>query len=157
MSASGIAEALGDVSRSAVLGKLHRLRLLRSRQSASAPRRYRGAPTVPARASTTTPSRPPAPAPAPPPPLEPPPSPWREEAFEPLPGGAPRNWLTRAFGECAFPVGGEGDGLLSCCAPVRGRSVYCPAHHAIAFQSTTPAVRAAAQRRWVEAAARWAA
>src|SRR5438105_2211154 len=42
-SASDIAALLGgDVSRSAVLGKLHRLKLLRSRKSPSEPKRYDG-------------------------------------------------------------------------------------------------------------------
>ncbi len=41
----------------------------------------------------------------------------------------PRPWLTRAEGECAFPVGGEGAGLSSCCNP-SGAATYCPAHQA---------------------------
>lgn len=153
VSASGIAEALGDVSRSAVLGKLHRLRLLRSRAPASAPRRYEGPMSAP-----------PAPTAGPPQvagrragPPEPAKSAWREAAFAPLPGTAPRDWLSRRFGECAFPVGGDGDALMSCCAPVRSRSAYCPTHHAIAFRPTTPAGRAAEQRRWAEAVVQWAA
>jgi len=158
VSASGIAEALGDVSRSAVLGKLHRMRLLRSRAAASAPRRYDGPMSAPARASSPprpATRRPAASAPQEPP--EPPKSPWREAAFTPLPGTAPRHWLSRAFGECAFPVGGEGEGLISCCAPTQPRSAYCPAHHAIAFRAVSPAARAAEQRRWTEAVVRWAA
>ena len=154
VSASGIAETLGDVSRSAVLGKLHRLGLLRSRKPASAPRRYEGL----SLATPATPPKPSAPrrasgATAP----EPPRSPWREAAFAPLVGTTPRPWLSRAFGECAFPVGGDGDALMSCCAKVKPRAGYCPAHHAIAFKSLTPATQAAEQRRWAEAAERWAA
>src|ERR1700740_1580912 len=42
VSAAGIAESLGAVSRSALLGKLYRLQLLGSRKPASAPRRYDG-------------------------------------------------------------------------------------------------------------------
>ncbi|CAN7450949.1 hypothetical protein LJR219_002940 [Phenylobacterium sp. LjRoot219] len=159
VSAAGIAEALGDVSRSAVLGKLHRLRLLRSRNAASAPRRYDGAADLQAGSEGRV-----RPAPAagalssarlgPP---EPPRSPWRETAFAPLPGTAPRHWLSREFGECAFPVGGEGDELLSCCAPTHPRRAFCPTHHAIAFKPVSPAARATEQRRWVEVAQRWAA
>lgn len=154
VSASGIAEALGDVSRSAVLGKLHRLRLLGARQSAAAPRRYDG-PIL------SAPSRPRVDAPvrgllaaAPP---EPPRSPWNEAVFAPLPGTVARPWLSREAGECAFPVGGDGDALLSCCAKAAPRSAYCSTHHAIAFRSGSPASQAAEQRRWAEAVERWAA
>jgi hypothetical protein len=94
-----------------------------------------------------------APAPQARPP-EPPRSPWREAAFAPLPGTTPRPWLSRAFGECAFPVGEDAEGLVSCCAKTRPRSGYCPAHHAIAFRPLSPATE---QRRWAEAAERWAA
>ena len=40
---------------------------------------------------------------------------------------APRHWETRRFSECAFPVGGEGAGTLSCCNPTRGET-YCTDH-----------------------------
>lgn len=156
ISASGIAAELGDVSRSAVLGKLHRLKLLGSRLSASAPRRYEGA-LIASQAGPATPPRDlPGPA-TPPAPLSPPRSPWREAAFDPLPGSAPRPWLTREFGECAFPVGGEEAAVLSCCAPARRRSAYCAAHHAIVFRPVPPAVRDSELRRWTEAAERCAA
>lgn len=158
VSASGIAEALGGVSRSAVLGKLHRLNLLRSRQPASAPRRFEGAAQAAGRSApkhgAATPR---APAQTPPVPPTPPRSPWREAAFAPLPGTAPRLWLTREFGECAFPVGGEGEALVSCCAPAARRSAYCAAHHAIVFKPATPAAQAAEQRRFDELAQRCAA
>jgi len=156
VSASGIAEALDDVSRSAVLGKLHRLRLLGGRATASAPRRYDG----PIGAPEGAPLAPVAPrevrAASPPAPPEPPKAPWREAAFAPLPGTTPRNWLSRGFGECAYPVGGDGEALMSCCAPAKARSAYCPAHHAIAFRAVSPAARVA-ERRWAEAVVRWAA
>lgn len=154
VSASGIAEALGDVSRSAVLGKLHRLRLLTSRQTPAAPRRYDG-PMLVAR----SPRRmdPPAAIVAAARPPEPPRTPWDEAAFAPLPGTIARPWLSREAGECAFPVGGDGGALFSCCARIKPRSSYCPAHHAIAFKPQSPAALAAEQRRWAEAVARWAA
>jgi GcrA cell cycle regulator len=154
VSASGIAEALGEVSRSAVLGKLHRLGLLGGRGEASAPRRYAG-PISAAQAASTSPRCRPTPRAAFAPELAA--SSWNEAAFTPLPGSSPRNWLSRAFGECAFPVDGEGDGLMSCCAPTAPRSAYCPAHHAIAFRAISPAARAAEQRRWADAVAGWAA
>jgi GcrA cell cycle regulator len=157
VSAAGIAEALGDVSRSAVLGKLHRLKLLRSRPPASAPRRYDGPPirtAPPEPAAACVAERDATPWAGPP---SPPRSPWREAAFAPLKGTLPKPWLTRDFGECAFPVGGAGEGLLSCCALARPRSAYCEAHHRIVFQATSPGARAAEQRRWAQAAERWAA
>src|SRR6202008_3829349 len=110
--------------------KLHRMKLLRSRAAASAPRRFDGwvTPRPPPAAAATAPRPQPAAAP------EPPRSPWREAALAPLPGAAPRLWLTRAFGECAFPVGGESEATLSCCAPTAGRSAYCAAHHRVVFR-----------------------
>jgi hypothetical protein len=45
----------------------------------------------------------------------------------PLPGSTPRPWLTRAFGECAFPVDGDGAETRSCCLPV-ARGSYCFTH-----------------------------
>lgn len=142
VSASGIAEVLGDVSRSAVLGKLHRLRLLRTRKAASPPRRYEGA----CGSATPLPARPapPRPPPAPSGPPEPPSSPWREEAFAPLAGTRPRPWLSRGAGECAFPVGGEGERVLACCAPAQAKSAYCAVHHQIVFKPQRAQAKAAA-------------
>ena len=153
VSASGIAEALGDVSRSAVLGKLHRLRLLASRQTPAAPRRYDG----PTRVAQPRRMEPPQPGPLVAKPPEPPRSPWQEAVFAPLAETLARPWLSREPGECAFPVGGDGDSLMSCCAGIKPRSAYCPVHHAIVFKLQSSAVLAAEQRRWDEAVARWAA
>lgn len=47
-----------------------------------------------------------------------------------LPGTHPRPWITRQFGECAWPVSGEGADTLSCCARTGGH-VYCAGHLAI--------------------------
>jgi hypothetical protein len=84
-------------------------------------------------------------------------SPWREAAFGALPGTEPRPWLSREAGECAFPVGGDGEAVLSCCGPAEGRSAYCAAHHRIVFRPIGQAARTAEQRRWAEAVERWAA
>lgn len=67
---------------------------------------------------------------------EAPPSPYvsRESAFEPLPSSAPKPWLQRRFGECAWIVGGEGAEALSCCLPVAGKS-WCAAHLALGTDS----------------------
>jgi len=43
---------------------------------------------------------------------------------------APRLWLSRIRGECAFPVDGDGWTTRSCCNP-SGRAPYCPVHHAL--------------------------
>ena len=40
---------------------------------------------------------------------------------------APRPWLTRLKGECAYPVGGRGMATRSCCNPC-GPAVYCSRH-----------------------------
>lgn len=45
----------------------------------------------------------------------------------------PRPWLTRKFGECAYPVSGEGADVFSCCAPTSGASSYCGAHARLCF------------------------
>lgn len=136
LSANDIAEALGDVSRSAVLGKLHRLKLLRSRKAASAPRRFTAlaAPSGEEACALGLGLRGAGRAGPP----QPPRSPWRETAFAPLMGTAPRPWLSRDAGECAFPVGGDGEQLLSCCAPTTKRSAYCACHHRIVFRPGGP-------------------
>jgi hypothetical protein len=47
---------------------------------------------------------------------------------------APRPWLSRAEHECAYPVAGEGAGVLSCCnTPVR--KGYCEGHRAAMFRT----------------------
>lgn len=46
---------------------------------------------------------------------------------------APRPWITRKFGECAWPVDGEGADTRSCCNPTNAWN-YCPQHLYIATQ-----------------------
>jgi hypothetical protein len=41
-----------------------------------------------------------------------------------------RPWLSRAFGECAYPYGPRYQ-IHSCCKPVFGLSKWCEAHHAL--------------------------
>lgn len=45
----------------------------------------------------------------------------------------PRHWLTRKFGECAWPVDGEGADVRSCCAITDGKAPYCGPHAKLAF------------------------
>lgn len=61
----------------------------------------------------------------------------------PLPESAPRPWITRHFGECAWPVGGEGADTLSCCARTGGH-VYCAGHLAIRSPAPPAKLRRAA-------------
>jgi hypothetical protein len=49
---------------------------------------------------------------------------------------APRPWLTREKGECAFPVDGESLTLIACCNPC-GQALYCPPHAAALRGSRT--------------------
>jgi hypothetical protein len=46
---------------------------------------------------------------------------------------APRPWLSRAAGECAFPVDGEGWTTRACCNTCPG-AAYCAAHLARMFR-----------------------
>jgi hypothetical protein len=43
---------------------------------------------------------------------------------------APRPWLSRESGECAFPVDGDGVLVRACCNPCGG-ATYCPRHAAV--------------------------
>ena len=66
--------------------------------------------------------------------------PWREamqEAFSPLPGSSPVVWTSRGRAACAWPVGGDGEGLLSCSMPTTGH-VYCDHHRRIAYVQAKP-------------------
>lgn len=50
---------------------------------------------------------------------------------------SPRPWLTREKGECAYPVAGEGVGVLSCCN-ASGRRLYCQAHDKAVHRKPCP-------------------
>jgi hypothetical protein len=50
---------------------------------------------------------------------------------------APRPWLTRGAGECAFPVDGEGSTTRACCNPC-GADAYCPDHRAVTRGPRSP-------------------
>lgn len=49
---------------------------------------------------------------------------------------SPRIWSERKFGECAYPVEGDGADVKSCCNAVRDGSNYCPGHSKIMFTAT---------------------
>lgn len=135
-SASEVAKVLG-CTRNAVIGKMRREGVLgaytrnrkgvpaaKPRQRASAPRAIK----APSAAASIRPvptfgngyraadkiKPPPAPKPAP--------------VLVAVPATA-KHWTERAFGECSWPVAGEGADIFSCCRPVAGR--WCVEHNAI--------------------------
>jgi GcrA cell cycle regulator len=143
LSASQIAKDLGGVSRSAVIGKVHRLGL---------PGRER--PSLPgqaaAKAAVAKARRPRLiiagggsvfeRAVAPPPRVIVP-----EKAFDVLPNTTPRPWTERTARQCNWPVG---DGL-SCCEPVDAFGL-CAAHRRLGrVKSSKPTELARSLRRYL--------
>ncbi len=66
--------------------------------------------------------------------------PWREvkaEAFMPLPGSTPTRLVDRTARACAWPVGGDGEAILSCAVPTDGH-VYCDHHRRLAYIPVKP-------------------
>ena len=135
-SASEVGRILGT-TRNAVIGKMHREGVLgvykRNRKSvpAAKPRQRASAPRAikaPSAAASIRPlptfgngyraadkiKPPPAPKPAP--------------VLVEVPATA-KHWTERAFGECSWPVAGEGADVFSCCRPLAGR--WCAEHNAI--------------------------
>lgn len=155
LSASQVAKTLGGITRNSVIGKVHRMKL---------PGRAKPSkPVVAARAARIARApRPPrverpklviagngavlqvAKAPAP-----------RVSTLEaqPLPGVDPKPWLERAFGECAFVVGGDGADALSCCAKVKSGTPYCAPHNKIMYAPRPPS-KAKGEKRWFDQVAR---
>lgn len=59
-----------------------------------------------------------------------------------------RPWLTRQFGECPFPIAGEGADTLSCCARTEEGEGYCPTHRARIYEKArSPEQKAADKAR----------
>lgn len=131
----------GGLSRSAVIAKVFRLRLPKRPKEAgdTASKINRASnhqrPAKP-RAPTVPKSRPPRDTPQPSPDII---------------ATHPKPWTERRFGECAYPVSGEGADVFSCCepAPKTARWNYCPAHMRLMTSARTPAQKAAdaARRR----------
>lgn len=132
MSSGQIFRIIGAQSRSAVVGKVHRLRLAGVEMRRAPPPRPPGTVITFTRRRDNRPSGPPK-APkvqAPPPP--PPPS---SDMSQALP------WTERRFGQCAFPVAGEGADTLSCCQPVKDEAPYCAFHCRIVYAPVKPRAR----------------
>lgn len=66
-------------------------------------------------------------------------------------GSRPRPWMERGFGQCAWPVSGDGAAVLSCCAPCTGLRRYCDPHFEVMFQrrAPTPTFFGAADRQFL--------
>lgn len=130
LSASESARRLG-VTRSALIGKAHRMGWAAERDPALAlANQVRGGRAV---ARALRPARPDVPLPP----------------AHLVPASSPRPWMQRAPGQCAFPVSGERETLMSCCAP-SGLKSYCPAHTAAMYVR-----RSAAQMRALDRIAEW--
>lgn len=131
-SASETAQRIG-ASRSALIAKAHRMGWAAERDPALATaNQVRGGRAV---ARALRPARPP-------------------KALPPQPVVVvcrPKPWLERGAGECAFPVSGDGEAVMSCCSP-SGDATYCAAHTAAMYLRRTEAQKAALERiaDWVD-------
>jgi GcrA cell cycle regulator len=54
-----------------------------------------------------------------------------QPASGPIDSPSAKVWTERAFGECAYPISGEGADTVSCANPCSGS--YCPAHAAVMY------------------------
>lgn len=84
------------------------------------------------------------------------PRPAPREIHLPTPTAAPvratpRPWMERRPGQCAYPVSGDGEAVMSCCA-ASGAQSYCAAHRRAMYLRRTPAQQAALERvaEWVD-------
>lgn len=119
LTASEAAKALG-VTRNAVIGKAKRLglRLQSGQTHQRTPKSNYRPGAFKAPRATLRPPRP-EPKPTSPPPVD---------------VSHAKPWTERVFGECNWPVSGEGADTFYCCAPVKGERTWCAAHCAIGFQ-----------------------
>ena len=110
-------------TRNAVIGKVHRLGMSGTRERVRATNfskegRFR------LKARAAKPAQPPKAAK-----VKPEPRPAFIEVLSPN----ARPWEERASGECAYPLGEQGE-IHSCCNPIREGSRYCEGHHAISYR-----------------------
>ena len=135
-SATEIAEALGGYTRNAVIGLIHRARAKGEIVRADPKPEKRVSREKVQKARPGTHQRPTAalvasasgysPVPVPP-------TPERTVPYDPT---TARLWTSRRFGECAYPVSGDGADTLSCCSPTKGKT-YCAHHRAIMYRPQT--------------------
>ena len=50
----------------------------------------------------------------------------------------PRHWTTRKYRECAWPVSGNGENILSCCKQTQKGQTYCTEHRKRAYINKPP-------------------
>ena len=119
-SATEIGRVLGR-TRCSVLGAASRMNLLKNQQRVQVSVRVRSSkPKEQASKAVARTSVPEVADPAPP-----------VKSF-PVTHSRARPWLQRRFNECAYPVSGYGDAVLSCCAPV-SKGYYCKAHRKVMY------------------------
>lgn len=139
-SGSEIARILGKgLTRSAVIGKVHRLKIGRPAPAREATFALRGAverrkPQV-RRTYSPRPVRPK---------VQPAPTPEAQAAIV-VDATLAKVWTERKFGECAYPITGEGADTFSCCQPAQPNG-YCVGHWAIMTKPLTPTERRRFQR-----------
>jgi len=123
LSASQVARQLGSVSRSAVIGKIHRLGIA-GRDLPTLPRNLGGRPQKTVRAASATPRRP-SEVRAP---REPRPTPY--VVFE---AGATATLITLSEHGCRWPIGEPEEAGFGFCGRLRvGRGSYCQGHSPMA-------------------------
>lgn len=131
-SCSRIAESLGGVSRNAVIGKVHRLKLAKRRthvvRAAGRPRKVSLPPAVRKRHRINPPPRMPRQVE---PSIAPEPFEFTASAWQPLPGSAPvaMEHMTGCKWCVSDPFAPRGEPSLFCNLPADG-SPYCPEHKA---------------------------
>lgn len=155
LSAAQIAKQLGGVSRCAVIGKLHREGAAQ-RSLPSKPARIAAglmSPDGRKRGRSAKPKAAPKPRPnnflatniarkaITPVGPDPIPAPLVFDATMAKP------WTERKFGECAYPISGEGADTFSCCQPTGG--TYCKAHQRIMFDRRPQTLaKSKSMQRW---------
>lgn len=144
LTASQIAQELGDVTRNAVIGKAHRLGLSGRPSPVRAARTKKPAASRPAkpkplaaRSNASAPSNKPKPAPA----VQPPAQPVRQQPAMPqldlseIEAGPGVTLLKVTDKMCKWPIGHPGEpGFRLCGRPSAEGGPYCQAHAELAYQ-----------------------
>lgn len=117
--------ALVGKTRNAVIGRVHRLRLKRAMASPppAKPKPHRRGGAAPSRIRSARLASP-KPAKA---------TVAKSPDIHLVPSETARHWTTRGYGECAFPVAGDGEHVLSCCAATGDGATYCADHRKVMY------------------------